>query len=973
MSTHSTNQMLREVIATLDALSQRLPRRALLARLQAHARQYHLQIDLITMNMDIPSYLKDFYYSEQIAPLAQKLAAQPFWWVGTLTQKALMLYDSQSRLLWEAKPDQQTTVSLRESQQRIKQLTSKSLGEWRLPSKDELVQFATRQTNPLRGGGSDRLLRQDYWLCKGGRIDLDSAASTSINTNGPGAIIACNAFFADTPAEAFIEAAIQQRWTLKPCTPTGAENLLASLQGCPDLPTLYQPIDWLCARLPLLEAVQFSDPNKGLWEFWGQDAETLREAGIRARNPTDDLKDWNIAIDFGTSSTVVAYDDNGQSKLLRIGVQDFWGKEEPSDYENPTVLEFIDLAALFDAWRSEAYRPGVLWDQVRCSHEALHNLRHNETNPCVVASMLAKLKQWALREELDAPLRITDQAKGFEHTLHSLTLRMPVKGQTLTVGPDDPFDPIELYAWFLGLTINWRGRGLFLRYYMTFPVAYPRKVKDKILASFQRGLQRSLPKALIDQPVFADFTVAELASEPAAYAAAALPLLGIEPTTQGVAYAVFDFGGGTTDFDFGRYRLPNAGEEDEGWEAVFEHFGAAGDRFLGGENLLENLAYLTFLHNRELCRQHRIAFTRPLDADDFPGAEMFLERTQAAQTNTLMLMARLRPFWEQGQLPNSSGVEKIELLNRDGGKVSCELAIPETALTEYLEMRIEQGVHNFLVAMHQAFADQPPEQIHVLLGGNASRSQIVGRLLLGLGGKLFEGNNRWGEWGDASQAAETLRQYIKQSIQSARNAESKLDIMVSSPETSTEESTADPLQRGVQERLQALFGQRAPDLYPYPPLTIDPSDIYRPTAKTGVALGLLRLCPGGVVKVVNHAIINSGGEAPFAFHVGRERLGRFQVGLHQGSPYGEWHELGAPRDGVFNLYYSQLPRAQTGELRIGEPGLYKRRIDLSGELSSRKVFARAIGPDQIEICTATSSTAIANAETENTRTVILDY
>ncbi|MBK1695191.1 hypothetical protein CKO09_10630 [Chromatium weissei] len=99
--------------------------------------------------------------------------------------------------------------------------------------------------------------------------------------------------------------------------------MLAPLRGSPDLKKLYSPIDYLSVRLPKLEPAQFTDPNKGLWEFGGQDANKLREAGVRVRNPADDVKDWNVTIDFGTSSTVVAYDENGQHKLLPIGIQDF--------------------------------------------------------------------------------------------------------------------------------------------------------------------------------------------------------------------------------------------------------------------------------------------------------------------------------------------------------------------------------------------------------------------------------------------------------------------------------------------------------------------------------------------------------------------------------------------------------------------------------------------------------------------------
>ena len=353
-----------------------------------------------------------------------------------------------------------------------------------------------------------------------------------------------------------------------------------------DLKAQFHDIDTRCAKLPLLDVAQFSDPDKGLWEFWGMDPKVLQAQGVRARNPASDVRDCNVAIDFGTSSTVVAYDEGGRRKLFRVGVTDFWEKEKPAHYENPTVLEFVDLPAMLTAWRAKAYHPDVLWDTVRCSHEAQANFRNNQTDTRVMASIFTKMKQWALREAQCARIQVSDQTTDAEHIFDPLSLRQPVKGQPLAVSSKDPFDPIELYAWFLGLTINWRGHGIHLRYYMTFPVAYPREVKEKVLASFRRGLQRSLPHTLVGQAIFEQFTVEERASEPAAYAAIALQTLGIEPTAKGVAYAVFDFGGGTTDFDFGYYRLPtDAQADDEGWERVFEHFGSGGDKFLGGENL----------------------------------------------------------------------------------------------------------------------------------------------------------------------------------------------------------------------------------------------------------------------------------------------------------------------------------------------------------------------------------------------------
>ena len=199
------------------------------------------------------------------------------------------------------------------------------------------------------------------------------------------------------------------------------------------------------------------------------------------------------------------------------------------------------------------------------------------------------------------------------------------------------------------------------------------------------------------------------------------------------------------------------------------------------------MAYRLFKHNLDVCRDKKIAFTRPLDADDFAGSEMFLQKTQAALTNSLMIMSKLRPLWETGKSTNSSGVEKIQLINRDGEKVMCELTVPEEELREYLEQRIEQGVINFFFALRKAFADNLPKTVHILLAGNASRSIIV-KALFGL---LKD---------DYLDMADTIL--------------------------------------SAQEK---LFGSDCPEFTVHPPLPMDDQNVYKPTGKTGVALGLLKL------------------------------------------------------------------------------------------------------------------------------------
>ncbi len=877
-----------------------------------------------TLDKTLPDSVYKRYIASLTRLISESMNKQVLWWVraGDSPQNA-MLYDSRSGLLWDAAPDAGSVSSTDDARLKAYELQIAGVDQWHLPTRAQLATFAKHSANPLRKGSNDRLLDKDYWVTSSGTLDLDaSGGEPSLQRHG--ALLACNELLVGKNHSDVAGIALQRGWQLLDAIQEKTLPL-SMLEEEPDLQGAYFDIDFVSARLPELEGTQFTDPHKGLWEFWGMDPALLERQGVRARNPALDVRDCNVAIDFGTSSTVVAYDDNDQHKLLRIGMGSYWDQERPEHYENPTLLEFINFPGLFEAWHSEAFRPGVSWDHVHCSHTALQSLRDNKSDPRVVASTLAKIKHWALREGNSPRLRLSDrnEPKGLEHELAALTLRNPVRGQAMSVSPQDPFDPIELYAWFLGLNINWRGRGLFLRYYMTFPVGYPREVKDKILASFRRGLLRSLPASLVGEPVFASFSVEERASEPAAYAAGVMPRLGIAPSREGVAYGVFDFGGGTTDFDFGRYRLPTDEEEDEGKEEIFEHFGAAGDRFLGGENLLEHLAYRVFRENLEVCRKHRIAFSRPLDAEDFAGSEMFLEQTQAASTNMVMLMARLRPLWENGALDSTSGMETLDLLDREGNKASCQLKVPVEALDAYLEQRIEQGVCNFLAALDKAFAGQQPEQVQVLLAGNASRSRWVL---------------------DAFKAL-------------AEDAD---------PATCTRES-----QVRVRRYAEQLFQQRNLALRVHAPLPACEQNPFTPTAKTGVALGLLRLCPGSVVKVVNRAQAQSGDEAPFAHYVGRVRQGQFQAVIVPGAEYEQWHELGAPSEGVFNLYHSQSPHAHTGEMKQGEAGLFKQRLELPGARQGHRVFARIVGPSRIEYCSAASREDACGATHANLSTLDL--
>ena len=657
-------------------------------------------------------------------------------------------------------------------------------------------------------------------------------------------------------------------------------------------------LDYTRCRLPKLLATQLNDPERGLWEVWRHpDEASLAEYGLLARDPIRDVQTRAVAIDFGTSSTVVAMDtSSGARELLRIGVRDFFSELQPEHFENPTILECLDFTAFEAVWTTEAYRPALDWDWMRAAHEAQASFRDNPGDTRILASILPRLKQWALRSEMSR-VRFTDR-QGREIELAPHTERNPVRGQPLSVSAEHSFDPIELYAWYLGMAINWRGRGLFLKYYLSFPVKYERKIKDQILASFRRGLQRSLPEELIDYypQVLNDFEVSQLASEPAAYAAAALAHLNIEPTEQGVPYAVFDFGGGTTDFDFGLLRWATSEEEKRGYEQVFQHLDSSGDNYLGGENLLEHLVYESFRQNLEVLRPARIQFTKPLDAKPFPGSEAFLAPTQAAQTNTVMLAAKLRPFLENDR-PNLASQIKLELINADGQKKTCELALDAKLLDALLFDRTHRGVESFLSALAKLRPQLPKNTpIHLLLAGNGCHSRHVKA--------LFDmEDERW------------------------------------------------------RALAKTTFGEEPPEIIVHPPLPMEKSNPHAPTAKTGVALGLLRLLPGENTLLLNEVHARHEGQAPFAWFVGRLRRGNFEPRLTPAVTYGKWQELGPLQQGVFNLFVTGSPRALS--LRDGDPELTKHRLEFPAAPENAILFVRAVAPQLLELSAALTEEKLA--------------
>ncbi len=261
-----------------------------------------------------------------------------------------------------------------------------------------------------------------------------------------------------------------------------------------------------------------------------------KEMDFYARSSLKDLKKGVVAIDFGTKSTTASYmDETGTYRLLSIGGDE--DAESLEKYENPTIVEFRHKENFCNAYNTLDHRPFTEKNDIAVAHEAQKNAAGVKGND--LYRFFSQLKQWAG----------ADEKQNFRDLIEDFPL------ESFTNCTD--FNPIEIYAYCIGRCINNMENGVFLKYFLSYPIKYEKHQAEKIRESFERGLKKSLPRHVFDDEKTAKTFKVELrASEPCAYAISALKSYGFfksEKLDKPIYYGVFDFGGGTTDFDFGKW------------------------------------------------------------------------------------------------------------------------------------------------------------------------------------------------------------------------------------------------------------------------------------------------------------------------------------------------------------------------------------------------------------------------------------
>ena len=641
--------------------------------------------------------------------------------------------------------------------------------------------------------------------------------------------------------------------------------------------------DWKKAGLPEMPLSKLTNSSEGLFDLFWNDSNKpddryyykyMLDKQYVARDPWELVKrDCQVSIDFGTSSTVVAVKDaNEHVSLVRMGK--YSEAVEERQYENPTVLNFVNYDSFMKAWRDLPYRPDTDFADLKFSHSAR---AEREEHP---RSCMSSIKTWARTDNKDQILRLMDE-QGYDFELKHPELSD--KEDSVEEFTKKALNPIELYAYLLGCCLNNQSLGngsIYLNYKMTFPTKFDLDTKKRIKQGFRNGLLRSLPPSLVYSDKWDNklLRLEEYASEPVALAASFLNALDIQPTEDGVPFGVFDFGGGTTDFAMGIYRFSTDEEyEDHSWEQVLDIIDTSGDQNLGGEHLVNLMVYEAIKDNLPLILENKIRFILPPQLKEFSGSEQVWGNGLDAYENSSKLAKKLRSLWEQGVLFNDNDEQinddQILIMLKNSFTDECpelNLIVDQNKLKTMLMDKIRAGMNRFFAMVKNAVevTDIKLPEIHILFSGNSCRSPLTIQVL-----KEFQDNRDFG-FSDESTKIILHTEFIDFNL--LHRKEDYPENKKTAPDDDNAENESNSDENSAYISKLKNLAEKSPDLSP----------------KTGVALGLLKIIPGESTGYVDRRISSIDNyQAPFNYYVGRIVRGKIDPTIKRNFDYVSWHLL----------------------------------------------------------------------------------
>ena len=779
----------------------------------------------------------------------------------------------------------------------------------------------------------------------------------------------------------------------------------------PDKDELLKRDFYRCDLTPYDESI-LTDSCRGHWELWDPenidgDIEMINLGNevIYARNPACDInRNSIVAIDFGTKSTVaVILDEESNYRPIRIGTGDFT-KVEDNQYENPTVIQFLNFAEFMDDYKKCNGRPQTKFNDLCVSHNAYNALKGSVNSG--YKHFVSKIKQYAgggvgLRKSDDQSEDIKIKPY-FELT-------------------EDDIDIVEIYAYYIGLYINNMYRKIFMNYTLSMPVNFEEAVRTRIMKSFEKGIKKSLPEALWNNKAEMEkFSITASNNESAAYAVTALTQFGFEPEDdEKVFYGVFDFGGGTTDFDFGFWRGANSKERR--YDYVITYYDDEGDVTLGGENILDILAYTVWCDNIDIMRQKNIPINIPSDCSVIPNCELLIcsdtksgvrSPSDESSFNNWKLAEDLRWIWEENSpnkdffSPNFNEeniiVDVNAFINAIKEKIQSIEDTEDVETNVYVFKNDIELLNGIVDSLEEQYSDQTLEKSELIkaigeLCSVSEESLFFERIATSLftndyyvkkpvetysyTADLYNldgfSDNKITLIVDFNHLRAVIEKRIEKGVSNffdclRKNArrfmdeEGETDINIniflagnSCKSIIVEELFNKYIERELEQVKDSVNKKDYFTLF-YPlgtekankqiadrSIVINENEI-QPNCKTGVAYGLLLSRNGGKIKVVDNRKVST----IFDYYIGYEKKKKFIHITDKSISFEKWYEFIDASEAKFELFYTTYPEAVGNSMPIESTKKVVCDIDIVDE--NAFVYYRPISANQIEYVVASN-------------------
>ena len=497
----------------------------------------------------------------------------------------------------------------------------------------------------------------------------------------------------------------------------------------------------IVANLPSLDSSLLTDPRGGFWQggrFVGtkriailrqgkvvglrrragrSDKEVVPPEVVR-RDPNVDRRRAWVAIDLGMATTVVAVGDGERHELIRIGATS--PPAIAQDYETPSEVVFNNLPRTIKAWRDRVILPLTAWGDVYVGQGARDRLNAPGKERAQRAkASIAELGTLPGRLERGEKVMICGRSD-LDSTMVLEPPAPPIIDEE-GIDPEDPFDPLELFAYYIGVHVNHRLRGIHQNYAIGMPTGWPSERRAQVLAQFRRGILRSLPAGMVAYDDLDALQVFDAGPNVLSFAAFAFRVFGVQPKgDEPIPFVSIDAGASETSVLCGHYRRGRPDEVATGLERIVEHVEPTVLSHVGGELLLHRMAYKVYDASGSSMKSNDIPFEPPPGEDLIAGAEERMVSTLDSQTNVRLLKEAVRSILEK---PGPAPVpDVVQLFGSDGRVRDARIMVDRASLSEWLRGQLSEAAVQIKGAIDKgleqiARGEIPWPDLRIMLGG----------------------------------------------------------------------------------------------------------------------------------------------------------------------------------------------------------------------------------------------------------------